>query len=100
MPSPPASVYRASPCRHPNPNRNHTGINPNRLPTAALHRRLPHRARTLDSQRTPDSSAAHAFGPRLGQAFATLASALRGLPNVLGFGTMNEPMPGFINWHP
>ena len=29
-------------------------------------------------------------------AMATLAAALVGLPNILGFGTMNEPMPGLI----
>ena len=29
-------------------------------------------------------------------AMAALARALRGLPNVLGFGTMNEPMPGYL----
>ena len=26
----------------------------------------------------------------------TLATGLRGLPNLIGFGTMNEPLPGFI----
>ena len=31
-------------------------------------------------------------------ALAALAEALRGLPNVLGFGTMNEPMPGWVGW--
>ena len=29
-------------------------------------------------------------------AMARLAAALRDCPNVLGFGTMNEPLPGFI----
>ena len=29
-------------------------------------------------------------------ALATLAAALKGLPNILGFGSMNEPMPGFL----
>ena len=29
-------------------------------------------------------------------ALATLAAALRGLPNILGFGSMNEPVPGFL----
>lgn len=30
------------------------------------------------------------------QAFIRVAEALRGLPNILGYGTMNEPHPGFI----
>jgi hypothetical protein len=32
-------------------------------------------------------------------AFKTVAQRLKRYPNVVGFGCMNEPHPGFIGWH-
>ena len=31
-------------------------------------------------------------------AVCAVAKRLKGLPNVVGYGTMNEPLPGYIGW--